>query len=130
LLGQLQCDDDVVVADFEAGIGTMIRLPDQAIDVVIVVVEPTAKSIEVASRAAGLARERGVSKLFVVANRLAGDADAARVLGRLQAERVLQVPEDPAVADADRAGSGVLEGAADGTAVAALRQLADWVTAA
>lgn len=120
----------MIVADFEAGIGTMIRLPDQAVDIVIVVVEPTAKSIEVASRAAGLARERGVSKLFVVANRLADDADAARVLDRLQGERVLQVPEDPAVGDADRTGSGVMEGAADGAAVAALRQLADWVTAA
>ncbi len=120
----------MIVADFEAGIGTMIRLPDQAVDVVIVVVEPTAKSIEVASRAAGLARERGVSRLFVVANRLTDDADTARVLSKLQAEQVLQVPEDPAVASADRAGIGVIEGAADGAAVAALRQLADWVTAA
>jgi CO dehydrogenase maturation factor len=130
LLGQLESDDDVIVADFEAGIGTMIRLPDQAVDVVIVVVEPTAKSIEVASRAAGLARERGISRLFVVANRLTDDADTARVLSKLQAEQVLQVPEDPAVASADRAGTGVIEGAADGVAVAALRQLADWVTAA
>ncbi len=130
MLGQLESDDDVIVADFEAGIGTMIRLPDQAVDVVIIVVEPTAKSIEVASRAAGLARERGVSRLFVVANRLTDDADTARVLSKLQAEQVLQVPEDPAVASADRAGTGVIEGAADGVAVAALRQLADWVTAA
>ncbi len=119
----------MVVADFEAGIGTMIRLPDKAIDIVIVVVEPTAKSIEVGSRAAGLARERGVSRLFVVANRLTDDTDAARVLSELRVERVLQVPEDPAVHDADRAGSGVLEGTADGAAVAALGQLADWVTA-
>ena len=130
MLGQLESDDDVIVADFEAGIGTMIRLPDRAVDVVIVVVEPTAKSIEVASRAAGLARERGVNRLFVVANRLTDDADTARVLSKLQAEQVLQVPEDPAVASADRAGTGVIEGAADGAAVAALRQLADWVTAA
>ena len=120
----------MIVADFEAGIGTMIRLPDQAVDVVIVVVEPTAKSIEVGSRAAGLARERGVGRLFVVANRLTDDADAARVLGELNVDRVLQVPEDPAVGAADRAGNGVLESAADGPAVAALAQLADWVTAA
>lgn len=130
MLGQLECDDDVVIADFEAGIGTMIRLPDKAVDIVIIVVEPTAKSIEVGSRAAGLARERGVSRLFVVANRLTDDTDAARVLSELRAERVLQVPEDPAVGDADRAGSGVLESAGDGPAVAALGQLADWVTAA
>lgn len=129
MLGQFESDDDVVVADFEAGIGTMIRMPDKAVDVVVVVVEPTAKSIEVASRAAELARERGVSRLFMVANRLADDADAARVLGRLEAERVLRVPEDRTVSDADREGSGVMESAADGPAVAALRQLADWVTA-
>ncbi len=120
----------MVVADFEAGIGTMIRLPDRAVDIVIVVVEPTAKSIEVGSRAAGLARERGVARLFVVANRLTDDTDAARVLSGLGVERVLQVPEDPAVADADRAGTGVLESAGGGAAVAALGQLAEWVTAA
>ena len=130
MLGQLESGDDVVVADFEAGIGTMIRLPDEAVDVVIVVVEPTAKSIEVGSRAAGLARERGIGRLFVVANRVTGDADAARVISELRAEQVLHVPEDPAVSNADRAGDGVLESAADGPAVAALGQLADWVTAA
>ncbi len=107
----------------------MIRLPDHAVDIVIVIVEPTAKSIEVGSRAAGLARERGVNRVFVVANRLTGEDDAARVLSELRVERVLQVPEDPAVGDADRAGNGVLESAADSAAVAALGQLADWVTA-
>ena len=129
MLGQLEVDGGIIVADFEAGIGTMIRLPDHAVDIVIVIVEPTAKSIEVGSRAAGLARERGVNRVFVVANRLTGEDDAARVLSELRVERVLQVPEDPAVGDADRAGNGVLESAADSAAVAALGLLADWVTA-
>jgi CO dehydrogenase maturation factor len=127
LLGQLQYDGDVVIADFEAGIGTMMRLPDRAVDIVIVVVEPTAKSVEVGTRVAELARERGVGQLFVVANRFTDGTDAGRMLSGLQAERMLRVPEDPAVGDADRTGSGVLESA--GAAVAALGQLADWVTA-
>lgn len=119
----------MVVADFEAGIGTMMRLPDGAVDRVIVVVEPTAKSIEVGARVAELARERGIGRLFVVANRLTDETDAARVLAGLRAEQILRVPEDPAVSEADKRGSGVLESAGQGAASAALGQLADWVTA-
>jgi CO dehydrogenase maturation factor len=127
LLGQLQCDGAVVIADFEAGIGTMMRLPDRAVDIVIVVVEPSAKSVEVGTRVAALARERGIGRLFVVGNRVTDDSDTARMLSGLGAERVLCVPEDPAVRAADRTGGGVFESAGDGVAVAAFGQLADWV---
>ncbi len=41
----------MVVADFEAGVGTLTRLSEQRVDTVVVVVEPTPKSVEVGQRA-------------------------------------------------------------------------------
>ncbi|MGI8535521.1 MAG: AAA family ATPase [Mycobacteriales bacterium] len=45
LLGQLEPSDGVVVADFESGLGTVMRLGGRPVDVVVVVVEPTVKSL-------------------------------------------------------------------------------------
>ena len=79
MLGSAKFEGDVVVADFEAGVGTLTRLSEQRVDTVLVVVEPTPKSVEVGMRAVELARERSVGRVVVVANRLRDDADLAIV---------------------------------------------------
>jgi CO dehydrogenase nickel-insertion accessory protein CooC1 len=43
LLGPLDETGQAVVADLEAGIGTLTRLDDEGVDAVCVVVEPTTK---------------------------------------------------------------------------------------
>ena len=52
LLGSVDFEQAVVIADLEAGIGTLTRVAEEAFDTVLVVVEPTAKSLEVGRRAA------------------------------------------------------------------------------
>ena len=57
LLGSVDFpEEDVVVADFEAGVGTLTRLGEEHVDTVVIVVEATPKSLEVGQRAAGRAR--------------------------------------------------------------------------
>ena len=60
MLGSANFNDAVVVADLEAGIGTLTRMGHRQVDAVLLMVEPTTKSIEVATRAAGLAREKAL----------------------------------------------------------------------
>ena len=50
LLGSVDFEQAVVIADLEAGIGTLTRVAEEAFDTVLVVVEPTAKSLEVGRR--------------------------------------------------------------------------------
>jgi len=109
----------------EAGIGTLTRLPDGSVDVVVIVVQPTPKSLEVGSRAAALAHERQLGRLIVVANRIANDDDEAMVLAAFPGEEVVVVPDDPAVLLADREGRAPLDTAPDAPAVLALLGLAD-----
>ena len=115
----------VVIADLEAGIGTLSRLGDQKVDAVVLVVEPTPKSIEVARRAAALAREQALGRLAVVANRVGDAGDLAAVRAAFPDDQVVGIPDDPAIAEADRQGLAPLDLAPDAPAVRALAELAE-----
>jgi CO dehydrogenase maturation factor len=130
LLGSANFEDDVVVADFEAGVGTLTRLSDQRVDTVLVVVEPTPKSVEVGMRAVELARERGVTRVIVVANRLRDDADLEIVRSAFPGCEVVAVPDDPKIVEADRKGVAPIDLAPDAPAVRALVGLAESLQAA
>jgi CO dehydrogenase maturation factor len=125
LLGQLARPDRVVVADFEAGLGTVLRLDGHSVDVVVVVVEPTAKSLEVGRRAADSVREGGLGRVVVTANRVRDDQDATRVREAFAGLDVVLVPDDPAVVAAERTGLAPLDSAPDAPAVLALVGLAE-----
>jgi CO dehydrogenase maturation factor len=125
LLGSVDFDNDVVVADFEAGVGTLTRLSEQRVDTVLVVVEPTPKSVEVGMRAVDLARERSVTRVIIVANRLRDDADLEIIRSAFPDCEVVGVPDDPKIVEADRKGVAPIDLAPDAPAVRALVGLAE-----
>jgi CO dehydrogenase maturation factor len=124
LLGSANFNDAVVVADLEAGIGTLTRMGHRQVDAVLLMVEPTTKSIEVATRAAGLAREKALGGLVVVANRVRDAEDLAAVRAAFPDDRVVGVPDDPAIVEADRRGLAPLDLSPGAPAVRALSELA------
>lgn len=125
MLGSVDFSDVTVIADLEAGIGTLTRLGDQRVDAVLVVVEPTPKSLEVGRRAAQLARERSIGRVIVVASRVRGDADLATVKDAFPGYEVVPVPDDPAIVRAERQGVAPMDSAPDAPAVQALVDLAE-----
>ena len=125
MLGELDAADRVVVADLEAGLGTLSRAEAGLADLLLIVVEPNPRSLEVGRRAVRLARERGLPRLQIVANRVRDAADLARVREALPGEVVFAVPDDPAILDADRRGAAPLGTAPEASAVRALGELAD-----
>lgn len=125
MLGSADFRDSVVIADLEAGLGTLTRMGGTGVDAVVIVVEPTPKSIEVGVRAAGLVREKRLGRVIVLANRLRGDEDLARLRAAFPGEELVAVPDDPAIVQADRTGMAPLDSAPDAPAVRALVQLAE-----
>src|SRR5688572_28536585 len=75
LVRQLEHGERTVVCDLEAGIGTIERIEAGVVDVLLVVANPTGKSLEVARRAIEIAD--GVTEIVVVANRVADASDLA-----------------------------------------------------
>jgi len=124
LLGQLARPDRVVVADFEAGLGTILRLEGNPVDVVVVVVEPTVKSLDVGRRAAGSVGDAALGRVVVAANRVRGDEDAARVRQAFPGLDPVLVPDDPEIEAAERRGLAPLDSAPGSPGMRALIGLA------
>ena len=113
------------MADFEAGLGTLARVEPKDLDVLLIVVEPTAKSVEVARRAVDLARERGIGRTIIIANRLSGPEDRRLVEASFSGLPLVLVEDDPALRSADVEGVAPFDQAPDAPAVRAIRSLAE-----
>ncbi|MPY98677.1 MAG: P-loop NTPase [Actinophytocola sp.] len=129
LLRTVAFDEQTVIADFEAGTGTLTRLAEGAVDVVVLVVVPTAKSVEVARRAAELVAEKRLGRLVVLANQVRDDADRELVTTAFPDVDVVCVPHDERIAEADRYGLAPLDLAPDADGVRAIAALAGTLTA-
>ncbi len=114
----------MVLADFEAGLGTLSRMKAGQLDVALVVAEPTAKSLEVARRAVELLRERTTSEPIIVANRVAGAEEQLLIERALAGPRIFVVPDDPAIRAADLRGVAPFDAMPNAPAVRAVRALA------
>lgn len=121
LFGDVEDGQRIVICDMEAGVGTIVRNGNG--DLVIVVAEPSVKSIDVARRAAGAAAAQG-AEVIVVANRVRDDADAEAIRAELGDHEIVVVPEDSVIAEADEQGLAPIDVDADAPAVKALRELA------
>lgn len=125
LIAELDGEGRIVIGDLEAGVGTVLRLEPGQADVVVVVAQPTAKSLDVARRAIDLAEDRG-ARVVVVANRVRDESDLTAVESALRGEHELVViPEDPAIAAADRDGLAPFDVAPGSPGVRAVLELAD-----
>jgi len=94
--------DDVVILDMEAGIEHLGRATAEAVSVMIVVVEPGARSLETARTIRRLAGEIGIPRVAAVINKLPPGMSIAPLEKALEGLPVLGVlPYDEAVLKAD-----------------------------
>jgi CO dehydrogenase maturation factor len=128
LVRDLEHGERTVVCDLEAGLGTLERLEPGQADVVLVVVNPTAKSLEVARRAVELAA--GLAEIIVIANRVRDDSDVELMREVLGERELIVIPEDPVIVAADREGTAPIDLDADAPGVAAIVALADRLSGA
>lgn len=125
LLSELEGEDQIVIGDLEAGVGNVLRLQEGQADVVVVVAQPTAKSLDVARRAIEIATGK-VSRIIVVANRVRDEEDLAVIVAEVgEDHELVVVPDDPAIAEADRDGRAAIDVDPDAPGVRALIELAD-----
>lgn len=97
------------------------------VDVLLVMVETNRKTMLTAARTDRLARQLGVARVALVANRVSGPGDEEQLqafAAEIGREVIATVPEDDAVVDADRAGRCVLDLAPGAPVVGAIERLA------
>jgi len=97
--------DDVVVMDMEAGLEHLGRGTASMMDQFIVVIEPGARSVQTYERIKQLAKDIGVNRVRVVANKVRDERDEEFIKARIPAEDLLGfVHYNPDVIEADRNG--------------------------
>lgn len=112
-------DDDVLLLDMYAGVEHLGRATVDFVDAMVVVVEPTRRSLGTAAQIRKLAEDIGLTRIWLVGNRVRNEDDAAFLAAESMGLPVLgHLPDDPGVVDADRRGEPVY------AAVPALREAA------
>jgi len=97
--------DEVVVMDMEAGIEHLGRGTAQAVDKLLVVVEPGRRSIDTAGHIRTLAAEIGLANIAVIGNKIRGLNDEAFLKKHLPDFDYLgSLPYDESLIEADLAG--------------------------
>ncbi|MBC7264655.1 MAG: AAA family ATPase [Chloroflexi bacterium] len=101
---------EVVILDMEAGLEHLGRSTAAAVDAFIVVVEPGLRSIQTANSIRQLAQDIGVKRIYIVGNKVRGEADRDFVYQNLPGYDVIGfLPYDENVIEADLRGEAVFD---------------------
>jgi CO dehydrogenase maturation factor len=102
--------DDVLILDMYAGVEHLGRATVDFVDALLVVVEPTNRSLGTAAQIATLAKDIGLTRLWLVGNKVHNPEEVAFLEAGSPGLPVLgMLPADLAVKNADRLGVAVYD---------------------
>jgi CO dehydrogenase maturation factor len=103
-------DDDVLILDMYAGVEHLGRATVDFVDAMLIVVEPTRRSLGTARQIKKLARDIGLSRLWLVGNKIREKEEVAFLESASPGLPLLgTLPMDMGVLDADRLGVPVYD---------------------
>ena len=120
-------NDDITIVDMEASLEHMKRGTSQHVDVMLAVVEPYYRSLEAAARFADLAKDLGIKKIFVIANKVRNEEEEKAIrqfCAKMNLNLKLIVPFDEKVSDADLHGNSLIDHFSQSLVVDSLTKLA------
>lgn len=104
--------DEVVVMDMEAGIEHMGRGTAKHVDTMLIVTDPSFKSMETARKIHDLATETGIKKIFIIGNKVA-NREEGKLIEKFAANNKIPllelIPYDEQILKADMHGKTPLE---------------------
>ena len=104
--------DEIIILDMEAGVEHLGRKTAEAVDLMIIIVEPGLKSLETAERIKRLASDIGISKIACVINKISNETEENFVVSKLKEmdlEVIGSIPRDEAVIMADMEGKPLVD---------------------
>jgi CO dehydrogenase maturation factor len=102
--------DDVLILDMYAGVEHLGRATVDFVDAMVIVVEPTRRSLGTAAQINKLAQDIGLKRLLLVGNKVRDESEAEFLRAETPGIPVLGIiPAEPAVQEADRLGIAVYD---------------------
>jgi CO dehydrogenase maturation factor len=119
--------DEIIIMDMEAGIEHLGRKTAEAVDIMIIVVEPGLKSLETAERIKKLAKDIGIKKISCVINKASNHEQEEFLIQKLKEidlEVIGKIPRDDCVIMADMEGKALVD-YPDSTALKSIKKIAE-----
>jgi len=120
--------DEVVVMDMEAGVEHMGRGTAGHVDIMLIVADPSLKSMETARKIYGLAAEAGIKKALIIGNKIRNSSES-KTIQRFAADNKIPildlVPHDEQILKADMQGETPLNYAEDSVGIATIRKIGE-----
>jgi len=120
--------DEAVVMDIEAGIEHMGRGTAKHMDTMLIVVDPSLRSMETAKKIYGLAMEAGIKKASMLGNRIA-DASQGKLIKQFAANNDIPllglIPYDEKILKADIKGETPLKFAKYSEGIVAIQKIGE-----
>ena len=120
--------DEIVVVDMEAGVEHMGRGTASQVDIMLIVVDSSRKSLEIAKKLSGFAHEAGIKNVLIVGNRVR-DPEEKELITDFTTKNGLQllalIPYDDTVVKADRVGEAPLKYAETSEGVKAIQSIGE-----
>ena len=102
--------DDVLILDMYAGVEHLGRATVDFVDAMVIVIEPTRRSLGTAAQIKKLANDIGLQRLWLVGNKVRNDDEADFIRSETPGIPVIGLmPADLAVQEADRLGVAVYD---------------------
>ncbi|HUW91108.1 MAG TPA: hypothetical protein VMV43_11405 [Candidatus Nanopelagicaceae bacterium] len=120
--------NEVIVVDFEAGLEHLGRGTAKGIDVMLVITEPSRKSLDLCSKIIDLSKKLGVVNIFLIANKVTDDSQLSIINDRIKNWEIPlyhSIPFDLEIGKADLNGTSPLDYNNKSEAIQSIRRLYD-----
>ena len=104
--------DEIVIMDMAAGVEHMGRGTAEKVDMMLIIVEPGARSVDTALQVKGLGADLGIKRFSAIFNKVPEGADLSALEGKLEDEGITVIghlPFDMALMEADMADVSVMD---------------------
>lgn len=112
LVDHLAEEENILLMDMEAGVEHLGRGTTGKVEVLLIVVEPSLRSVETAGQIKKLADDLGIKKVLAVINKLRSEEEEKLISSRLQEmglSVIYSIPYDEAMAKADLEGVSIFD---------------------
>ncbi len=99
--------DEIIIVDFEAGLEHMGRGTAKGIDVMLVITEPSLKSLELCSKIIQLSKKLGIINIYLIANKIINNSQLDVINQKIKNWEVplyQKIPHDIEIGKADLKG--------------------------
>ncbi len=118
--------DEVVIVDFEAGIEHLGRGTAKGIDLMLVITEPSQKSLDLCKKIIELSKKLGVINIYLIANKITDDSQKEIINQKIKNWEVPlyhSVPFDPDIGKADLEGKSPVDFNANSNGILSIKSL-------